>query len=188
MEERIAEAKRLLAEAKADGAIKGNRLEFELRYRSNATDPKTCIALQAMWKAIGVTANLVNTEPKTHYDDIESGRYEVGLVGWVADYNDPKNYLFLLRSDSGKLNYSNYDNPRYDALLDRADQTSDVQARAKILAEAEQLMLDDAPVVPIIHQNTRSIVGPHVVGYIPNPVDINRTRWLSIDESKRPQA
>lgn len=182
MEARREEARRLLAEA---GYGPDNPLKFELRYRSNATDPKTTITLQAMWKEVGIEASLVNTEPKTHYDDVESGRFEVALVGWVADYNDPKNFLFLLRSDSGKLNYPNYNNPKYDQLLDDADQEADVAERARILSQAEKIILADAPVIPLVHQNTRSVVGDHVTGFIPNPVDINRTRWLGIDESKR---
>lgn len=182
MGDRIEEARRIMTGL---GYSKEKPLRFELRYRSNATDPKTTVTLQSMWKEIFVEASLVNTEPKTHYDDVESGRYEVALLAWVADYNDPKNFLFLLRSDSGKLNYANYSNPEYDALLDQADQEPDLMKRAQILSQAENLMLADSPYIPLVHQNTRAIVGDHVTGYIANPVDINRTRWLGIDESRR---
>ena len=57
----------------------------------------------------------------------------------------------------------------------------DLEQRAGILADAEQIALDDASVVPLSFFTSRSLIAPHVKGFVGNVVDINRTRWLRIE-------
>ena len=80
----------------------------------------------------------VNTDLKTHYALLrDKGDFDVARAGWIADYSDPQNFLFLGESDNKGLNYANYNNPEYDALMKQAAKTTDLTARAKVLREAE---------------------------------------------------
>ena len=54
-----------------------------------------------MWKAIGVQAELVNREVKVHYDELKQHNFDVARAAWVADYNDPQNFLYLLETRTG---------------------------------------------------------------------------------------
>ena len=65
-----------------------------------------------MWKAIGVQAELVNREVKVHYDELKQNNFDVARAAWVADYNDPQNFLYLLETRTGVQNYGHYSNPR----------------------------------------------------------------------------
>ncbi len=105
---------------------------------------------------------------------------------WIGDFNDPGTFLDLLRSGSGD-NYGDYRNARYDALIDEANRTLDVNARGALLQQAEQIALDDVAIIPIRFVVTQDIVEPYVKGWIPNVRDFNRSRWLWIDPKTKPE-
>ena len=65
-----------------------------------------------MWKQIGVQAELVNREVKVHYDVLKQNQFDIARAAWVADYNDPQNFLYLLETRTGVQNYGRYSNPR----------------------------------------------------------------------------
>ncbi len=182
MEERIAQARAMMEEA---GFSEETPLRFTLRYREGVDNRRVAIAIAGMWRQIHINAELLNTEAKTHYNDLRSGNYVVADGGWVADYNDATNYLFLLETDTGFLNYANYSNPDFDRMMKEARNMVDVEARGALLAEAEQLMLNEMPVIPTLIGTRRHLVGAHVKGFVDNPEDKHPTRFLSIDESAR---
>ena len=177
------EAQSLMREA---GYGPDNPLEFTYRYRESTDNRRIAVAIQGFWQEIYVDADIVNTETAVHYQDLEQGNFDVGDAGWIADYPDAENYLFLLDSGSGLLNYGGYDNPEYDALLALAATTADLEARAAILSQAEAIIVDEMPLIPTVYSVSSNLTGPHVVGYEDNVVDIHATRWMSIDESRRP--
>ena len=88
---------------------------------------------------------LVNTDLKTHYALLrDKGDFDVARAGWIADYSDPQNFLFLAESDNKGLNYASYSNPEFDALMKKAAATKDLAARGKVLKEAEAIFMRDA--------------------------------------------
>jgi oligopeptide transport system substrate-binding protein len=178
-QERVEQAKALLGEA---GFGPDKPLRFTLRYNTSESHKKVAIAVAAMWKQLGVEAELFNTEVKVHYNDLQEHDFQVARAGWVADYNDPENFLSLLRTTTGPMNYGQYDNPEYDRLMAESDVTTDADARDALMREAETLMLADLPVIPIYHYTSKNLVSPHVQGWVDNAKDRHRTRWLSLAE------
>src|SRR5271170_2612905 len=141
----------------------GKPLNVEIRFNTSENNKATAVAIADMWKAIGVTTTFVNTDLKTHYALLRSGGdYDVARAGWIGDYSDPQNFLFLLKSDNVGLNYSRWANPAYDALLAKASSERDLKARAKILAEAEAILLRDQPVMPIMFYSSKNLVSKRV--------------------------
>ena len=115
----------------------GKPLNVEIRFNTSENNKATAVAIADMWKPLGVTTTLINTDLKTHYALLrDGGDYDVARAGWLGDYSDPQNFLMLLKGDNVGLNYSRYANPAYDALLSRAEAERDLGQRAKILAEA----------------------------------------------------
>jgi oligopeptide transport system substrate-binding protein len=178
-EERVEQAKTLLEEA---GFGPDNPLKFTLRYNTSENHKKIAIAIAAMWKQLGVQAELFNTEVKVHYNDLQSHDFQVARAGWVADYNDPENFLTLLRTSTGPMNYGQYSNAEYDRLMAESDVTTDEAARNELMREAETLMLADLPLIPIYHYVDKNLVSPKVQGWVDNPKNTHRTRWLSLAE------
>lgn len=175
--ERVEEAKKLLAEA---GYSKDKPLKFTLRYNTSENHKRIAIAVAAMWKQLGVQADLFNTEGKIHYADLKQRNFEVAREGWIADYDDPQNFLFKMEGKTGPLNYSGYNNPEYNALLDKAAMMTDLPARAEVLKQAEALAMRDVPVVPIYYYVSKQLISPKVVGWSDNTPDKHPSRFLDL--------
>lgn len=173
--EKLKQAKTLLTEA---GFGPDKPLNLTLRYNTDDNHKRLAVAIASMWKPLGVTVELVNTEVKVHYADLRQGSFDVGRAGWLADYNDPDNFLNLLKSGI-EMNYGKWSNAGYDKLLDEANATTDMAARAKLLKQAEKIAVDDTAAIPIYFYASRNVVSPKITGFEDNAFDKHRTRWLT---------
>ncbi|EJK85845.1 peptide ABC transporter substrate-binding protein [Rhizobium sp. AP16] len=176
--QKVEEAKKLLKEA---GFGPDHPLKAQLRYNTNDNHKRIAVAIAAMWKPLGVEIELYNTETKVHYDEMQRGEVQIGRAGWLADYNDPINFLNLL-STGVEMNYGRWSNKDYDALIKQGNEEIDLKKRAEIYKKAEQLALDDSAAIPIYYYVSQNIVAPKVEGFVDNIQDIHRTRWLSIKQ------
>ncbi|WP_349956002.1 peptide ABC transporter substrate-binding protein [Rhizobium sp. ZPR3] len=176
--QKVEEAKKLLKEA---GFGPDHPLKTQLRYNTNDNHKRIAVAIAAMWKPLGVDIELYNTETKVHYDEMQRGEVQIGRAGWLADYNDPINFLNLL-STGVEMNYGRWSNKDYDALIKQGNEEIDLKKRAEIYKKAEQLALDDSAAIPIYYYVSQNIVAPKVQGFVDNIQDIHRTRWLSVKE------
>jgi oligopeptide transport system substrate-binding protein len=186
-EDRLVEAKALMAEA---GYTPENPLRLQLRYNTNNNHQRLAVAISAMWQEIGVQTELFNAETPVHYDALRAGDFEVGRAGWLLDYSDPSNTLELLKTGTtqadGSINWGNnygrYSNPEFDALLDQAAAEGDLAARAALLGQAEKLAMDEFGAIPLAYYLAANVVKPNIDGFVDNPKDIHRTRWLTKTE------
>jgi oligopeptide transport system substrate-binding protein len=178
MAERRAEAKRLLAEA---GYGPGKPLKVSYNFINRPDSRRYAIALQAMWKMVGVQVELQAKEFAIHYDLLKTGNYEMGHAGWVFDYSDAQNVLFLFQSSNVGLNYPGYKNPAYDKLMAEADLEKDGVKRGKLLGQATKLLLDDMAVAPVCYQYVRPLVKPYVSNWMNTARGVNRTRYLDVN-------
>lgn len=176
--QKVEEAKKLLKDA---GYGPDHPLKAQLRYNTNDNHKRIAVAIAAMWKPLGVDIELYNTETKVHYDEMQRGEVQIGRAGWLADYNDPINFLNLL-STGVEMNYGRWSNKDYDALIKQGNEEIDLTKRAEIYKKAEQLALDDSAAIPIYYYVSQNIVAPKVEGFVDNIQDIHRTRWLSVKE------
>ena len=181
MAERTVEAKRLL---EAAGYTEDNPLSFEIIFRSSYDNQRVMAGVAAMLRQGGVIADIVGFETRIAYNRMETGDYTMGDAGWVADYNDPYNFLYLLLCDAGPMNWARYCNKEYDALVQKASLTLESEERADLMSKAEQLMLDDHPIVPIGFSTHRNLVSLRILGFEDNISNIHRTRFMSFDETK----
>jgi oligopeptide transport system substrate-binding protein len=180
MAARLTQARQLLKDA---GFGVHNPLSFTYNTQGTTEAKLIGVALQAMWSNVGANAQLVASDSQLHYNLMRKHDFSVAWAGWIADYRDAKNYLTLAESTTSDLNYSGYSNPKFDALMNQSDQTRDTRARAALLSQAEQLYLDDAAIAPVFFGVTRDLVSPQVRGWVSNNVNINRTRFLSLDRT-----
>jgi oligopeptide transport system substrate-binding protein len=135
-------------------------------------------SIQADLKSVGVNVAFLQEDGIVIFQSFEIRDFQLGLAGWVADYNDPMTFLALMRSNTGLQNYGDYKNPAYDALLDKADFETDPIVRASYLAQAEQMMLDDADIAPIQVGVNLNLVNPAIAGWVDNDADIHPVRVL----------
>jgi oligopeptide transport system substrate-binding protein len=181
MAARIEEAKALLKEA---GFGSRNPLSFDYNIEDTTDGRLIAVALPAMWKDVGAEVRISPADAKDHYNMMRRQNFSVAWAGWVADYRDAKDYLFQYQTSTKELNFGRYSSARFDSLMDQSDHVRDPRARAQVLSQAEQTMLDDTALAPVYFGVSRDLVAPSVKGWVGNPMYVNRTRYVSLDRSR----
>ena len=104
------------------------------------------------------------------------------LYAWFADIPDPDNFLHLLFHSKSPRNYTGYANPVVDDLLARARREPDLGRRVELYRRAEQIIVDDAPILPVWHQPYDRVFQPYVksveVNGLGDPYIPLRKIWL----------
>ena len=139
-------------------------------------------AMAQMWQQnLGVTITVENIEPNYYLDQVYAGNHgQMISSGWCADYPDPENFADVLFHSGSSQNNGGYSNPQLDALLEGARVEQDVTKRIAMYQQAEQMIVDDAPVLFTTHSLSYQLVKPYVKGYVFTPIDIpiERYMWL----------
>ena len=164
-DKRIAEAKKLLSEA---GYNESHPLVFNLLYNTSESHQRIAIAASSMWKKnLGVEAKLQNQEWKTMLDAMHTHNFDAVRYAWIADYDDAATFLNNFRTGDSE-NTSQYSNPVYDEALRNAAKASDTTARGKFYQQAEDLLGQDVPAIPVYHYVRTHLVKPWVGGFTPD--------------------
>ena len=180
MPARIAEARSLLADA---GFDRSNPLTLELKYNTRDDTKKVATVVAAMWRAIGVRAQLFNADARVHRADLVSGEFDVARWLGFAPFDDPVGFLQQFVSDAGGgTNVSRYNNPAFDALIAEAKITADPEKRAALLVQAEQMILTDLPIIPLYYIASKRLLAERVRGWEPNRNDIHLVRYISLED------
>ncbi|MBD2813790.1 peptide ABC transporter substrate-binding protein [Xenorhabdus sp. Flor] len=177
-QERDKRARTLLKEA---GYGPENPLKLSLLYNNLENNQRIAIAVSSEWKKkLGVEVELVNQEWKTYVDNRNTGNFDVVRASWTGDYNEPSSFLSLLTSThSGNL--AKFHNPAYDALLKAASLETDSAARNKDYNQAEKMIEEQAPIVPIYQYTNGRLIKKWLKGYpITNPEDVAYSHTMYI--------
>jgi ABC-type oligopeptide transport system substrate-binding subunit len=177
-------------ECLAKAGYPGGRGFPPLRIVFNTSEDNRRIAeaVQAMWtRTLGIPVELENQEWGSLLQTMVGLQYDVVRRSWIGDYLDPDTFLQCFRSGDGN-NRTGWREPRYDALLAAADAELDPARRMKLLSQAEGLLLDEGPVIPIYHYSTNELVKPYVRGIYPTPLDIHPIDAVTIDRDWRNRA
>ncbi|MGG8025452.1 ABC transporter substrate-binding protein [Klebsiella aerogenes] len=176
-DKRIAEAKKLLNEA---GFNESHPLVFNLLYNTSETHQRIAIAASSMWKKnLGVEAKLQNQEWKTMLDTMHTHNFDAVRYAWIADYDDAASFLNNFRTGDSE-NTSQYSNPAYDKALHDAAKAADTAARGKFYQQAEDLLAEDVPAIPVYHYVRTHLVKPWVGGFEPDKLGYYYTKDMYI--------
>lgn len=174
-------ARRMLAQSKYGRADGLPPIVFTSAGFGSYVSPRVA-ALAQMWQQVlGVTITVENIEPNFYYDTLYSGKHgQLFNYGWCADYPDPENFADVLFHSGSTQNSGYYSNPTLDALLEAARTERDVTKRIEMYQQAEQMIVDDAPVLFLTHSLSYELVKPYVKGYVYTPISIpiERYMWL----------
>lgn len=163
-----------------EAGVAPGSLSVKLRYATSVNNKNTMIAIADMLKNIGINAEQDEVEGATYFNYLqEKGMYDFAYQAWIADYNDPYSFLSLFTTGN-YFNYSDWSNKDYDALITKSETMTDIKARAEVLAQAERILLTEAPVIPLLAPSSQALVSDKVEGYSDNLMNSHATRWLSV--------
>lgn len=176
-------ARKKLIEA---GYDKNKPLEIELRYNTSTPHRRLSLAVAAMWRdVLGIKVRLRNEEWKVFVNNRKQKTItQVFRGGWIADVNDPRNFLSNFQSGN-VVNWSGLNDKRYDALMQQSDEAATPQQRAALMQKAEIALLSEHAVIPVYFYVSKHLVSPQVTGYEANLLDHHPSRFLRLQEKKR---
>ena len=128
--------------------------------------------IQGWREDLGVEVSVRQLEPENFLYNLKEEKDDMFILGWVADYPDPHNFLDNLFYTGAENNIFAYSQSHLDSLLDRADVEQDESTRLSIYQEAERLVVDEAPCLPLWFGANYVLVKPYVESYKVNPLGI----------------
>ena len=143
-------AKKLLAEGMQELGI-SELPDLEILYNTSEVHQRIATVIQDQWRqAFGIEVKLRNVENKVRNEELEQGNFQIGRSSWIGDFNDPINFLEVFR-DVGGTNDTRWHNETFKQLLLDSAKEPDKAARNKLLAEADAILMEEMPVVPIYY-------------------------------------
>ncbi|HVY99510.1 MAG TPA: ABC transporter substrate-binding protein [Dongiaceae bacterium] len=140
--------------------------------------------MQADLAKVGIKANLVTYDWAEYLKRLHNGEAPMAQIGWTGDIGDPDNFLYLHGCNGTGTppgqNNEKWCNNDYDALLKQGKETSDQAKRIEIYAKAEQIVSDEAAVVPIVHSVVYMPMSKKVEGYVMDPLGFHNFEGVAL--------
>lgn len=164
----IEEAKKLLAEAGYPNGEGAPTITFT--FNTDQGHQNIAQAVQDMWKTnLGINVELKNEEWAVFQDTRTNFQYSMARHGWIADYNDPMTFLDMWTTGNGQNN-SGYSNKEYDKLIAEAKVELDDTKRTELLHKAEDILMDESPVIPLYYYTNVLCIDKNVKGTYKSPL------------------
>lgn len=206
-------AKKLMVEAGyKNGIDPSTDLPLELTYDAGSVTTRSRAIYNFFidsWRKLGINVALAATDYNKFQKKMHSGNYQVFSWGWLADYPDPENFLFLLYGpNSGKYgghnpNHARYENARYDALFKKMETMKNndsvtweekdltgamhevTMTRLELIHELIRIFQDDCPWITLFHSEDYLLYHTWLKNVKPHPITGSHSRYYYIDTSAR---
>ena len=172
-------AKQLMAEA---GYSESNPFpKLEILFNTNEDHRKIALAIQQMWQEnLGIQVELVNQDWKVYLSREMVGDFQVSRAGWIGDYEDPNTFLDLMRPNRGN-NKTGWEDLEYDLVMQKANSTNNQEERYELLMEAERILINNMPIIPLYTYVRAYQLSPDVKGYKPHILDHHHPKFIYLE-------
>ena len=173
-------ARELLAEAGYPGGE--GFPAFEILYNTQESHRKIAVAIQQMWMSeLNIPVTIVNQEWKVYLDSQNNMDYDVVRRGWIGDYIDPNNFLDLFLTGGGN-NKTAFSDARYDEIITQlAPATPERDERYALFEEAETILMEAVPIIPLYTYKNKSLRHPNLKGMPTNIQDYFNYRYVWLE-------
>ncbi len=157
----------------------------ELLYNNDEVHKKVALALQQMLKTnLNINVQLFNQEWKVYLKSRKNKDYDFARAGWIADYVDPSNFFELFFSYS-QNNRTGWGSDKYDELVKLAQSAKTQEERFALFEEANEILFEDMPVLPVFYYSDVNLVLPTVEGWYENVM--HYYRYHDVDFTVSPE-
>lgn len=160
-----------------------NPADLEVKVSYNTSEAHSAIAqfIQQGWSSnLGITVKLDNSEWQVYLDKIGNGDYQIGRLGWGADYNDAYTFLEMYNSAENGNNQTGWSNDEYTALLNESISETDPEKRTEKLLEAEAVIMEEMPVAPIYYNTNLNVVSDEVENMVPDALGNISLKYVKV--------
>ncbi|MEP4149077.1 MAG: peptide ABC transporter substrate-binding protein [Halioglobus sp.] len=151
-------------------------------YNTAENHRKIAVTLQQMWKKeLNIDVELINQEWKVYLETLNNKDFQIARAGWIGGMLDPRTFLSRFITTGG-TNRTGFSNARYDEImLKEAPETSDPVKRMDLLHEAETILMQELPLIPLFAYNSKHLVQPSVEGAIVNLLDVQNFKFINLN-------
>jgi oligopeptide transport system substrate-binding protein len=176
----FAAARRLLVEAGYPGGRGFPKVEIQ--FATLELNQRLLEAVQQMWRReLGIEVALANKEQRVWLNDERQLNYDISYAHWIGDYVDPSTYLELFTADGGN-NSTGWASPGYDRLVRAAGAEQDPPRRNELYQQAEAILMDETPVVPVFFGTRVFLCHPAVKNWQPALLGIHQYKNVYLEK------
>lgn len=137
---------------------------LQLSYYSNDTVKKVVEAMAEMFKTnLNINVEISSNDWAIYYESIQTGDYEVGAMGWSADYLNPMSFLPLFKTGDS-TNNAFYSNSAYDDLVNQVMMETDAAAAAELTLQADEIVSNDYVCIPLYYKSNSYLMKDYISG------------------------
>jgi oligopeptide transport system substrate-binding protein len=180
-------AKKLIAESKYSSGLPD--IVWSTVGGGGAAGSDTQAMAEMLKENLGVNISIEQSDWATYLSQINGTNVDFQMfdIGWNADYVDPHDFVGLLfaskiNGETNPQNWSGYDNPEVNKLIDSASVEPNLEKRIQAYQQAEEMILKDAPVLPLTYSREYWLTKPYVKGVFYPPLVIERLKYMSIEK------
>jgi ABC-type transport system substrate-binding protein len=188
-------AKALLAEAGFEGGI-DPETGAPLRLSFDVGDPATRTRLRVQffvdaWKQLGLDVDISATNYNRFREKIREGAYQIFMWGWIADYPDPENFLFLLWGDMataknpGAPNTANFSDPVFDALFLEMKDLPNGPRRRELIRRMLEIVEHERPWIELTHRESYALYHEWIRNVKPAGISFPSGKYVDVDPELR---
>ena len=155
--------------------------KLEILFNTNEDHRKLALAIQQMWQInLGIEVELVNQDWKVYLNREMIGDFQISRAGWIGDYEDPNTFLDLMRPNRGN-NKTGWENMEYDSLVQKANTINNQAERYELLYKAEEILIENMPVIPLYTYVRAYQLSPDVKGFSPHILDHHHPKFIYLE-------
>ncbi len=162
--------------------------EISINLSFNTSEAHAAIAqyIQEGWsKNLGITTNLDNSEWQVYLEKLNQLDYQIGRMGWIADYNDAYTFLEMYDTAANGNNDTGWENPQYAELLKKSIAELDTAKRAEYLKQAEAIAMTEFPIAPIYYYTNLYVKDDKVQNMSPDRIGNIQLKDVKIVETEK---
>lgn len=158
---------------------------IKISYSSSERNALIAQTIQKQWQeGLKIKVELEAIEPKIFFQRISHKEFQLAAGSWTADFSDPINFLEVFKYKDASTNNTHWESSKYIDLLNRSGLCMDLDERKRLLREAEQILMEQMPIIPIFHFALNYLQKEGLEDVALSPLGQIDFRWAHIDRVK----